>query len=214
MLPDRSLRESPGGLEPPANRLLLALEPAEWAALHLHVETVELVTGSALYDIGAAAEWVVFPKQGLLSLTSLLESGREIETAVVGRDGAAGVVEAIGGGVMSNRLVVQVPGWAYRVPAKRYCDAFVNSPALRTAVYRYLELVLAEARQAVACLKDHSAAARFSCRVLDCQELSGTTQVLPLKQDDLAMMLGLQRTTVSGPRWSGAPARVGRRCRT
>lgn len=178
------------------NKLLLSLSAVEWGRIQPHLGSVELKLGATLYEMGDQINWVVFPEQGLLSLISLMVSGRELETSVVGREGGVGFVEALGGGVMNSRLIVQVPGWAYRMSADQYRRAFATSVGLRNAVHRQVELLLAEGRQAVACHSLHPVAARFSRWLLECQDLSGV-DVLPLKQEFLAAMLGVQRTTVS-----------------
>lgn len=181
----------------PGNKLLQSLTAGDRERLEPHLEPVELELGSTLYEMGDPVKWVVFPELGLLSLISLLASGREIETSVVGREGGVGFVEALGGGVMNSRLIVQVPGWAYRLSPPHYRQAFAASEGLRTAVHCQVELLLAEGRQAVACHSLHPVAARFSRWLLECQDLSGVDDVLPLKQSFLAAMLGVQRTTVT-----------------
>ena len=65
------------------NKLLLSLSTVEWGRLQPHLERVELKLGATLYEMGDQINWVVFPEQGLLSLISLMVSGRELETSVV-----------------------------------------------------------------------------------------------------------------------------------
>jgi CRP-like cAMP-binding protein len=56
---------------------------------------------------------------------------------------------------------------------------------------------LAEARQTLACQTHHSHEQRLSWWLLECQDRTGGGAELPLKQDFLAAMLGVQRSTVS-----------------
>jgi CRP-like cAMP-binding protein len=145
----------------------------------------------------APAQWVYFPDTGLLSIITVMLSGDAIETSIVGREGAVGFIEALGSGVMFSRVIVQVPGEAFRVDARHFRDAFDSSAALRRAVHIRTELLQAESRQAIACHGLHSIEPRFNRWLLECQDLAGGPTFLPLTQEFLAVMLGVSRPSVS-----------------
>lgn len=65
-----------------------------------------------------------------------MASGTAIETSIVGREGGVGFVEALGSHESHSRVIVQVPGRAYRVAARRYAEAFDGSSSMRQAVHR------------------------------------------------------------------------------
>jgi CRP-like cAMP-binding protein len=181
----------------PQNELLRSLLPADLATLAPHLERVKLRLGDVLYEMEAPARWVYFPETGLLSLITVMVSGDAIETSIVGREGAVGFIEALGSGVMFSRVIVQVPGEAFRVDARHYRDAFDSSAALRRAVHMRTELLQAESRQAIACHGLHSIEPRFNRWLLECQDLAGGPTFLPLTQEFLAVMLGVSRPSVS-----------------
>ena len=69
---------------------------------------------------------------------------------------------------------------------------------MRKAVHRQIELLQAESRQAIACHVDYAKVhPRFNRWLLECQDLAGGMKVMPLKQEFLAVMLGVSRTTVT-----------------
>ena len=68
---------------------------------------------------------------------------------------------------------------------------------MRKAVHRQIELLQAESRQAIACHGLHKVKARFNRWLLECQDLSGGLDVMPLKQEFLAVMLGVTRTAIT-----------------
>ena len=181
----------------PGNSLLRSLSTADFEHLTPHLERFELTFGSTLYEMEDPVDWVYFPETGLVSIISILVSGAAIETSILGREGGVGFIEALGGERMHSRFIVQVPGHALRLPARRYVDAFNSSPSMRNAVQRQVELLLAEARQAIACHTLHPVEGRLSRWLLECQDLSGGLDVLPLTQELLSVMLGVQRTTVT-----------------
>jgi DNA-binding XRE family transcriptional regulator len=59
-----------------------------------------------------------------------------------------------------------------------------------------LELIIAEARQTIACIAHHPADRRLAWWLLECQDRTGKDR-LALTQDFLGTMLGVQRTTVT-----------------
>ena len=182
---------------PPDNALLRSLAPDDLDRLKPHLELVDLRTGEVLYEMEDPIEWVYLPEVGLLSLITVMVSGAAIETSIVGREGGVGFVEALGSRKIYSRVIVQVPGKAFRVHARAYLEAFDSSSAMRQAVHRQIELLQAESRQAIACHGLHTVKPRFNRWLLECQDLAGDMKVLPLKQEFLAVMLGVSRTEVT-----------------
>jgi CRP-like cAMP-binding protein len=179
------------------NALLRSLSEADLHRLEPHLKLVELKTGATLYEMEDPVEWVYLPEVGLLSLIMVMMSGAAIETSIVGREGGVGFIEALGSGKMLSRVIVQVPGHAHRLHAKAYREAFDSSAPMRQAVHQQIELLQAEGRQAIACHGLHAVKPRFNRWLLECQDLSGAIRVMPLKQEFLAVMLGVSRTTVT-----------------
>jgi CRP-like cAMP-binding protein len=180
----------------PDNALLRSLSEADLDRLEPDLQLVDLKTGATLYEMEDPVEWVYLPELGLLSLITVMVSGAAIETSIVGREGGVGFIEALGSGRMFSRVIVQVPGKAHRLHAKAYREAFDSSAAMRKAVHQQIELLQAESRQAIACHGLHKVKPRFNRWLLECQDLAGV-KVMPLKQEFLAVMLGVSRTTVT-----------------
>lgn len=181
----------------PNNALLRSLATPDWARLKPHLEPIDLDAGGTLYEVGDPLTWVYFPEVGLLSVIAVMVSGAAIETSIVGREGGVGFVEALGSHKCHSRVIIQIPGKANRVAASRYAEAFDGSATMREAVHRQVELLLVEARQAIACHSLHRVERRFARWMLECQDVAGGLTLLPLKQEFLAVMLGVQRTTVT-----------------
>jgi CRP-like cAMP-binding protein len=181
----------------PDNALLRSLSKTDLENLEPDLQLVDLKTGTTLYEMEDPVEWVYLPEVGLLSLITVMASGEAIETSIVGREGGVGFIEALGSGTIFSRVIVQVPGKAYRLHARPYREAFDSSATMRKAVHRQIELLQAEARQAIACHGLHKVHPRFNRWLLECQDLAGGMRVMPLKQEFLAVMLGVSRTTVT-----------------
>jgi len=181
----------------PWNALLRSLSKSDFEQIKPHLELVKLQTGKVLYEMDDPVKWIYLPEVGLLSVITVMVSGAALETSIVGREGGVGFIEALGSGTMYSRVIVQIPGEAYRVRVSPYRAAFNASETLRTAIYRQIELLQAEGRQAIACHGLHSVKERFDRWLLECQDLSGGLSVMPLKQEFLAVMLGVSRTAIS-----------------
>jgi CRP-like cAMP-binding protein len=182
---------------PEANLLLNAVEPAVRMRFGDRFHAFQMARGQVLHGPGDPIEWVYFPRGGLVAMLSETVAGDTVESAMVGREGALGIFEACGSGQLFARAIVQVAGEALRMPVDSYRDLFVQSAPLRTAVHKYVELLLLEARQFVLCNALHAVEGRLSRCILDAMDRCGLDRVLPLTQETLAQMLGAQRTTIA-----------------
>ena len=179
------------------NQLLAALSGEDFARLERRMSLVSLPRGQVLYEAGAEVDTVWLPESGLISLISVMLSGDSIETSVVGCEGGVGFIEAAGSGVMFSRAMVQMPGRSWRIPASVYREALDASPGMRRVVQDHIELLITESRQAIACMGLHQVEQRLARWLLEAQDRSGGADRLPLTQELLSVMLGVQRTTVS-----------------
>ena len=179
------------------NWLLRALEPEARRRFEPRLRWIELARGEVLQEPGETVERVLFPEGALIGLVSAMPGGDTVQTAMVGWDGALGVFEACGSRQSAFRAEVQVDGPAWALPADEYRRMYEASEGLRVAVHKYVEILLAEARQFVACNALHSVEARLSRSVLEALERSRQGARLPVTQEVLAEMLGVQRTTVT-----------------
>jgi CRP-like cAMP-binding protein len=180
-----------------SNWLLRALDPGLWSEAGAPLKRIDLARGDILQDQDALVEAVYFPDGGVIGLFCGLPSGELIQTAMVGWDGALGVFEACGSRRATYQAEVQVAGAAWRVPVEVYQRAFERSAELRERVHKYVELLLTEARQYVACNALHSVEQRLARSLLEALDRGERNDELPLTQEVLADMLGVQRTTVT-----------------
>lgn len=180
-----------------SNWLLTALEPEVRSRFEARLRRVQLERGELLLSPGETVRTVYFPEGALIGLISAMPAGDAVQTAMVGWDGALGVFEACGTRQSAFLAEVQVAGPALAMGADDYRRMYEASESLRTAVHKNVEILLTEARQFVACNALHSVEARLSRSVLEALERSRDGRALPVTQEVLAQMLGVQRTTVT-----------------
>jgi len=183
----------------PDNRLLAALGPDDRGRLAPHLERVDLEPGAVLFEPGGALTHAWFPEGCVVSLALTTREGRTAEAITVGREGAVGLAEALGSGRALGRGVVQVPGPALRLPLGRLRAALEASPGLRRLCSCQVQALVAGVMQVAVCNALHEAEARLGewLLVLHDQAGAGGAAALPVKQEFLAGLLGVQRSTVS-----------------
>ena len=184
-------------MERPDNALLRSLSDGDFARLQPHLREVTLELGDVVYGPGDPVEQVVWVETGLLSIVASSADGQSVETSMIGREGASGLVEACGRGTSYQTVLVQVEGRGWRAPAGVCRELAEQGASFRKMVWGYTEIMLAEARQSVVCQAMHQVEGRCARWLLETRDRSGKGDTLPLTQEYLAAMLGVQRSTVS-----------------
>ena len=179
------------------NALLEPLEDSTKVHFAPRFQRVRLNRGEVLHNQGQAVDRVFFPVTGLIAIHSETLAGESVQTGMVGCDGVVGAPEAVGSGQHLCKAVVLIPGAALRLSASGYRELLDESAAFRSAMGRFAELQLLEARQLMACNALHGVDSRLGRAILEALERSCLEHVLPLTQEALAQMLGAQRTTVA-----------------
>ena len=163
------------------NRLLEALTDADYDLLGHHLQPQDLAPGRVLYEAEDTVDTVWFPESGMALLMSPMLNGDIIETAIVGCEGAIGFIEACGSGITFSRVVVQAPGRFWSVPVGAYRDAYGRCETLRLLIHDHFELLVAEARQVIACRNLHPIEERLAWWLLEAHDRLGEDR-LPLTQ--------------------------------
>jgi CRP-like cAMP-binding protein len=180
----------------PPNRLLQTLPAADFEALRPHLQIVELTRESVLVEAGNELTQIYLPHSGIISMVVSLSEGQAVEVAMIGRDGVIGAVEALGDGIALTDAVVLCSGTASVLNIAPLKAIAAQSTGFRDLLVRHGQAVLAQAQQSVACNAAHSVEERLSRWLLRAGDLwDGET--LPMTQELLARMIGVQRNAVS-----------------
>lgn len=184
-------------VERPANNLLRALHADDLALLMPHLKPWQADAGTVLYEPGDQVQTVYFPcGPSLVSYMVMLEDGRGVETALVGREGALGGIVSQGRLPAYARAMVQFPGPFYRLEARELEQAKTQSATLRHLFARYADCLVAQIFQSVACNAAHTIEQRAAKWLVAALERTGDHDV-PLTQEQLASMLGVGRSYIS-----------------
>lgn len=181
---------------PPPNQLLQLLDPPAFDLLRPHLATVEMVKKSVLGEAGTALKYVYFPHGGSVSITVGLSEGQMIEIAMLGRDSVVGGGAALADGIALSDATVLFPGGASVVEITAFRGAAAASAPFRELIIRHEQALLAHAQQSLLCNTLHPVEARLARWLLRARDLSHG-EILPLTQEALAQMIGVQRNAIS-----------------
>src|SRR6202171_5870521 len=186
-------------MEPPTrvgNRLLAALPLTDFGLLAPYLQKVSLEQDAVLLRSGDRIEQVHFPHSGAISFMLDMPNGQTVATAVIGREGAVGMLSVLEPFPSPVTAVVRVAGIASRLSALRFHAAFSESDAIRHALQTHARALLMQFQHVAACNALHSVEARMARWLLHIHDrIDG--DVLPLTQEALSQLLGVRRTTVT-----------------
>jgi len=178
------------------NHFLDSLTASDIGALAQHLTEVTVERNQLLDEVGRKVAFVYLPIDCILSVLTVMGDGAQVESRTIGREGGYGLLHALGSPVSFERMLCQVGGRAWRAPLEALRAATDRSPALREAIVRHAQASLVQSAQSTACNTLHRAEQRL-CRWLLLTQDRLASEVLPLTQEHLAIMLGVQRTTVT-----------------
>jgi CRP-like cAMP-binding protein len=177
------------------NRLLQAMG-GEAERLRPYFAEQTLHAGQVLCEPGEEVRFVYFLHDGLVSKLTAFADGQEIESTLVGREGAVGVGAALGLRYSVTRDVCHLKAHATRIPVERVREACRSSPAVGDVVVRYALWKLSSAIRAGACNASHSVQQRLCRWLLSCCDVLETCEI-GLPQEVFAKMLGVQRSSIN-----------------
>jgi len=180
----------------PRNRLLLALPSGNLKRLMPELEHIRCQRADVLMDADSSLDHVYFPDSGVVSIVAVYSDGSVIEMATIGREGFTGLQAIFGAKRSSVRLLVQIPGSASKMSRAAFRRAMESMPSFRSLMYGYVQAFLEQVLVSVACNGAHSLKERLARWLLMMRDRSDE-DTLPITQNLLAEMLGVQRPTIT-----------------
>src|SRR5436190_9126357 len=180
----------------PRNRLLLALPFRNLKQLLPALEHVRCQREQLLMDADSSLDNIFFPDNGVVSALAVYSDGGTIEMATIGREGCTGVQAVFGDKSSSARFYVQIPGSAAKMSRAAFTRAMGSMPSFRNLMYAYVHAFLEQVMVSAACNGAHSLTQRLARWLLMMRDRSDGNE-LPITQNLLAEMLGVQRPTIT-----------------
>jgi CRP-like cAMP-binding protein len=178
------------------NALLRAMTAADYQILRSSMVRVELVRSQELVHPGTPIEFCWFPEDGITSLIAMSDEGHETEVGVVGRNGMVDVATILGMSCATARAFIQIPGYAYRLPAAILVGQMQESLHLRALLHRYAYDCLTQISDTALANASFTIVERLARWLLLCANFLGRDEVL-LTHDFLSVMLNVRRAGVT-----------------
>src|SRR5439155_18129566 len=150
---------------------------------------------SILQETLSAPAFAYFPEDGLGSVVAVMEDGSMVEAASVGRDGFVGASLYLGAARSTARVIWQVPGEAYRIPAEAFLDLIAEG-RFGDSLAGYLQQMQDQMTQVAGCNRRHTIERRAARWLLMTHDRVSGDQFL-LTHEFLATMLGAGRPKVT-----------------
>ena len=181
------------------NRVLRSLAEADadvYAQLLRELEPHPMHRGAALSEPRKVTDFVYFIDSGVVSLVATTRAGSSVEVALVGREGVAGLGDALGTQPLPYGLVVQLSGLAYRAPKDVIRDHILSCSALHALLMDYSQRMMHQLAQSALCNRFHTSVQRLARWLLLTAERAETTR-FELTHEFVAQMVGAPRSAVS-----------------
>jgi hypothetical protein len=178
------------------NKILLAMNEAEFEIIRPHLKFVSLPSHLRLHESHEAFKYVHFPNEGLISLVIVMENGKTVEAGIVGCEGVSGMHAVAGLSHGPLREVMQIGGNGFRVKVGDLKKTLGSTRNFQRILERYSTMLGLHVAQTAACNRLHDIDRRLARWLLMAHDRvdSGT---LRITHDFLATMLGTDRPSVS-----------------
>jgi CRP-like cAMP-binding protein len=179
------------------NGLLSALPPEDYRRLIAHGEEMSFDRDYVFYEADTPIRHVYFPLEGLVSIVTPLQEGETVEVLVVGREGMVGLGSLDSPDyTVPTRAVGQIAGRALKFNANVIREEFDRAGGLHNNLFHYIQFVMVQTGQNVACNRMHELEARLAKWLLMVRDRQNSN-TFTLTHDFLAQMLGAQRASVT-----------------
>lgn len=160
-----------------------------------NLEVCHCEVGQVLAEADQPIRQVYFPITAVVSLVVPMEEEKNVEVALVGREGIIGLPVALDTR-QHLKAVVQIPGEVYRLDPGIFSHAVRQDHELNRLLGRFILVRLQQVAQTAACNQLHRVQQRLCRWLLMCHDRVGVDQ-FPLTHQFLSQMLGIRRATVS-----------------
>jgi CRP-like cAMP-binding protein len=181
---------------PNDNRILNALTAAESGRIYPNLSRVLLRTGTVLCGAGDPARYVYFPTHAVLALICVLSDGTLSQIGMIGNEGESGIGIVMGGERLNGLAVVQIGGFAYRMPAAVLHDEMRRRGSISRLLLRHALSLFTQAAMLAVCNRHHSVDQQL-CRWLLLTLDRVASSHFKATQEQIANFLGVRREGVT-----------------
>ena len=180
----------------PSNSILAGLPREELNRLKPHLQPVSWRSGQILTDVATPLDCFYFPESGMVCRFAVMDDGRTVALAAVGREGFLGVPAFLGAADAQLRAVVLIDGDSLKLSREDLRRILPISPQLAASLHRYSNRYLEQIATLGACHALHSVHHRAALWLLMAHDRAHS-HTLPLTHESLSGLLGCRRASVT-----------------
>ena len=187
--PERNITKS-------TNAVLSSLPRSVFLSLAPAMKRVQLLKEDFLFQPDDDPEFIYFPESVAVSEFHILEDGRMVEVAIVGREGAIGLSKLFCSARIPNCVQVSQAGNAIRINVAEARRTIRQNPEIAFYFYPFIDAYIRQISQKTVCNLYHSVRARFCTWLLMVQDRC-ENEVLQLTHEQIARTLGVYRPRIT-----------------
>lgn len=177
------------------NHLLDAIPQTDLQTVAGEWEWVELSLREVISAADQPLQYAYFPVSGMCSVIAHGNIEGQAEIALIGKEGFIGAPVLLMAGQAPQRVIVQGPGRALRLPAEILLDASAL-PMFRTVLLRFIHTLMIQAGSTLLANSACTVEERLARWLLMSHDRMETAS-LPVTHELLAMMLAVRRAGVT-----------------
>ena len=138
------------------NLLLGSLDPDALSRMKPHLRTVSMRSGDIVYMPKAPIRQVYFPETAVICMLTVMEDGRSVESATVGREGASWISASVGAPSMPCQTMVTIGGITRVIDIRYVEDEIERNGTFHRMLTHYSHALLIQALRTGSCNALHS----------------------------------------------------------
>ena len=178
------------------NGMLESLDEADQIALEPHLRRMTVEKDQILIEQDVRVREVHFPVATELSNVMAFSDGRVVEISTVGSEGVSGLAAFLAEAPCAWRVTVREGDTVIALSAAALRKQVAVSPRLLKRLMLLTHDNQSQGAQNAACNAIHDSTSRLARWILTLCDRTGR-EALELTQEEMSVMLGVQRTTVS-----------------
>ena len=178
------------------NSVLNALPRPVFKSLEPAMKRLSLQKEEFLFQPDDDPDFIYFPETAAVSEFQILEDGRMVEVAIIGREGAIGLSKLFCSAKIPNCVQVSQAGNVIRVNLSEARKTVRQNPEIAFYFYPFVDAYIRQISQKTVCNLYHSVRARFCTWLLMVQDRCENS-VLELTHEQIARTLGVYRPRIT-----------------
>ena len=179
-----------------SNHIIRSLSESDFEQILPYLELVSPSHEDNIYQPEEAIKFVYFPEDTVFSQFHILKDGRTTETAMIGREGFAGLQGITSSRTSNHFLQCLIGGIALRLRIEIFRQKLEKSNSFRELLFSFSNSFIKQISQRLICSNHHLLDQRTCCWILMILDRTQNDEI-ELTHDQIAGYLGVHRPSIT-----------------